>query len=235
LPALLVELVPERFVELRDIGVMGVSGHAATVPITGPSGKKICGNYNNADMSSDGPLEAIGPRLRELRGRRSMTLREVAEATGLTASTLSRLESGQRKPTLELLLPLARLYRVALDEIVEAPPTGDPRVHLKPVRRYGQVMVPLTRRAGGLQALKIVQPPKRDQRPQPRSHEGYAWIYVLNGELRLVLGDNDLVMRAGEGAEFDTHVPHWMASAGHAPVEYLLIYGPQGERMRPVR
>ncbi|MGL6236506.1 MAG: helix-turn-helix domain-containing protein [Segniliparus sp.] len=181
------------------------------------------------------PLDSIGPRLRLLRQRRSMTLRDVAEATAITTSTLSRLESGQRKPTLELLLPLARLYRVALDEIVDAPPTGDPRVHLRPIRRDGKVVVPLTRRPGGLQALKFVHPPSSGEAvPQQRSHEGYIWVYVLNGALRLVLGDKDLVMRAGEVAEFDTRVPHWLASAGPEPVEYIGIYGPNGERMRGV-
>ncbi|EFV14672.1 helix-turn-helix domain-containing protein [Segniliparus rugosus] len=178
-------------------------------------------------------LELIGPRLRRLRQQRAMTLRDVAEATALTTSTLSRLESGQRKPTLELLLPLARLYRVALDDIVDAPPTGDPRVHLKPIRRDGKVIVPLTRRPGGLQALKFVHPPNPDGAvPPQRSHDGYIWIYVLNGALRLVLGDSDIVMRAGEVAEFDTRVPHGLASAGPEPVEYIGIYGPNGERMR---
>ena len=180
-------------------------------------------------------VASIGTRLRRLRQQRSMTLRDVAEGTAIATSTLSRLESGQRKPTLELLLPLARFYRVALDDIVDAPPTGDPRVHLKPIRRDGKVIVPLTRRPGGLQALKFVHPPNPDGSvPAQRSHDGYIWIYVLNGALRLVLGDSDIVMRAGEVAEFDTRVPHGLASAGPEPVEYIGIYGPQGERMQPI-
>ena len=61
------------------------------------------------------------------------TLAALSAATGISVSTLSRLESGQRRPTLELLLPLARAHGVQLDELVGAPPTGDPRVHLRPV------------------------------------------------------------------------------------------------------
>jgi transcriptional regulator with XRE-family HTH domain len=179
------------------------------------------------------PLDAIGPKLRFVRKQRSMTLRDVAEATGITTSTLSRLESGQRKPSLEVLLPLAKLYRVALDDIVAAPPTGDPRVRLQPLHRDGKVVVPLTRPTSGLQALKVVHPPSRgDEQPQLRSHQGYVWTYVLRGALRLVLGDNEIVLEAGEVAEFDTHVPHWFASAGPEPVESIVIYGPNGERMR---
>lgn len=71
-------------------------------------------------------LTAVGPRLRALRRQRGTTLAQLSEATGISLSTLSRLESGQRRPTLELLLPLARAHRVALDELVGAPETGDP-------------------------------------------------------------------------------------------------------------
>jgi transcriptional regulator with XRE-family HTH domain len=104
-------------------------------------------------------LAGVGPRLRALRQARSATLAALANETGLTASTLSRLENGKLRPTLEQLLPLARAHGVPLDDLVAAPPTGDPRVHLRPVRRSGLVMVPLTRRAGGIQAYKVIYPP----------------------------------------------------------------------------
>ena len=75
---------------------------------------------------------AVGPRLRALRRQRETTLSALAETTGISVSTLSRLESGRRRPTLELLLPLAEAYGVPLDDLVGAPATGDPRVHLRP-------------------------------------------------------------------------------------------------------
>jgi transcriptional regulator with XRE-family HTH domain len=175
-------------------------------------------------------LTAVGPRLRALRGRRGTTLAALSSATGISVSTLSRLESGQRRPTLELLLPLARAHEVPLDELVGAPPTGDPRLRLTPVQRGGRTMVPLTRRPGGLQAYKMLIPATGGP-VQQQSHEGYEWMYVLNGRLRLVLGELDLVMTAGEAAEFDTHTPHWFGSAGPGTVELLVLFGPQGERM----
>ncbi|MEU7812422.1 cupin domain-containing protein, partial [Pseudonocardia sp. NPDC049154] len=98
------------------------------------------------------------------------------------------------------------------------------------VHRSGRTFVPLTRRAGGLQAFKMICPPGRDEQPDPRTHEGYEWLYVLEGRLRLVLGDRDLVLKPGEAAEFDTHVPHWFGSADERPVELLSLFGTQGER-----
>ncbi|MFE6779938.1 helix-turn-helix domain-containing protein [Streptomyces sp. NPDC057702] len=179
-------------------------------------------------------LTGVGPRLRALRTARGLTLAQLGEATGISLSTLSRLESGQREPTLKLLLPLARTHGVPLDELVGAPATGDPRVHPRPFTRHGQTWIPLTRFLGGLHAYKQilpVRPPDERGRPAQGSHEGYEWLYVLSGRLLLALGDHDLVLTAGEAAEFDTRTPHGVANAGDHPVEWLALYGAQGERM----
>jgi transcriptional regulator with XRE-family HTH domain len=176
-------------------------------------------------------LAGVGTRLRQLRTQRQRTLADVSAETGISPSTLSRLESGTRRPTLELLLPLARAYGVTLDELVDAPPTGDPRIHLRPVSRHGMTMVPLSRQATGIQAYKLVIPGTRRRRePDQQSHEGYEWLYVLDGRLRLVLGEHDVVLAAGEAAEFDTRVPHCFGAADHQPVEFLCLFGKQGER-----
>ncbi len=177
-------------------------------------------------------LQAVGPRLRALRQEHDLTLAELAAATGISVSTLSRLEVGRRRPTLELLLPLARTYRVPLDELVDAPETGDPRVHLKPFRRHGSTFVPLTRRPGGVQAFKQILPAGRwPDDPQPTTHEGYEWMYVLSGQVRLLLGAQDLTLTAGEVVEFDTRVPHFVGNPGPGPAEVLNLFGRQGERM----
>ncbi|MER7578414.1 XRE family transcriptional regulator [Kitasatospora sp. NPDC097691] len=185
------------------------------------------------DEEFENVLTTVGPRLRALRRERGTTLAKLAAATGISLSTLSRLESGQRKPTLELLLPLAREYRVPLDELVGAPATGDPRIHPRPVTRNGQTIIPLTRHLGGMHAFKHIIPPGRNTEPEPelKVHEGYEWLYVLSGRLRLVLGSRDLVLTAGEAAEFDTRTPHAFGNAGPQPVEFLSLFGPQGERM----
>nr|WP_246372668.1 XRE family transcriptional regulator [Nocardioides pelophilus] len=180
----------------------------------------------------DDAMDAVGPRLKHLRLRRDITLTRLADETGISISTLSRLEAGLRRPTLEQLLPLARFYGVTLDSLVDAPRTADPRVDLRPLScSDGSVIIPLTRRPGGIQAYKFVLPPGRDDAVADlRSHEGFDWAYVLNGTLRLVLGDQDLLLKAGEAAEFDTRTPHWFGATSRGPVEYLSLVGRQGER-----
>jgi transcriptional regulator with XRE-family HTH domain len=177
-------------------------------------------------------LDAVGPRLKRLRLHRDITLAELAEQTGISVSTLSRLETGLRRPTLEQLLPLARAYGVTLDDLVDAPPTGDPRITLRPITlNDGSTILPLTRRPGGIQAYKFVLPAGDDARePERRTHEGYDWVYVLNGTLRLALGEHDLILQPGDAAEFDTRTPHWFGATSSGPVEFLSLIGKQGER-----
>jgi transcriptional regulator with XRE-family HTH domain len=175
-------------------------------------------------------LALVGPRLKRLRQERGATLAALARATGISVSTLSRLESGLRRPTLELLLPIARAHQVSLDDLVGDLLVEDPRVPTRPRRAGDAMVVPLTRHAGGLQAFKMTIPATR-RRPDPRTHQGYEWLYVLSGRLRLVLAHHDLVLEASQAAEFDTRVPHWFGSTGDGPVELLSLFGPQGERV----
>jgi len=81
-----------------------------------------------------------------------------------------------------------------------------------------------------VQAWKIVIPASQTN-PQPRAHDGFEWLYVLSGRMRLVLGEQDLVLGVGEVVDFQTQVSHWFGSTGDGPAEVLSIFGRPGERM----
>ncbi|MFD3514809.1 helix-turn-helix domain-containing protein [Streptomyces sp. NPDC058657] len=181
-------------------------------------------------------LAAMGPGLRAARERHGATLTGVSRATGISPSTLSRIETGRRRPTLEVVLRLAKEYGVSLDELAGHTP-APARPGTAP-RSFGdgKAVLPLTRYVGGLHAHKHVLPAveERPARPRQVSHEGYEWLCVLYGRLWLALGGQDLVLAAGDVAEFDTRTPHGVANAGPGgPAEYLIMFGPQGERPRP--
>jgi quercetin dioxygenase-like cupin family protein len=91
-------------------------------------------------------------------------------------------------------------------------------------------VVPLTRQPRGLHVWKVVLPPGRKE-PELRTHEAYEWLYVLAGQMRLILAEHDITMGPGEVAEFDTQLPHWFGAAGDEPVEILSLLGRQGERI----
>ena len=189
-------------------------------------------NWQTAVMDDiDRTLAGVGPRLRALRTRRELTLAEVSRASGISVSTLSRLEAGERRAALELLLPRARVYGVPFDELVDAPPVGDPRVHIRPVPHRGGVLLPLSRGAGGIRVVKQVLPPNPRERIEQKTHRGVEWLYVISGRLRLVLEGQEYLLAPGEAAEFDTRTPHWIGAAGERPVELLHLSGPDGQRI----
>ncbi|OZB82689.1 MAG: XRE family transcriptional regulator [Microbacterium sp. 14-71-5] len=182
----------------------------------------------NADLAA--ALDGIGPRLQRIRTGRGLTLAEVAELAGTSASTISRLESGVRRPGLELLFPLARAYGMSLDDLIGAPEFGDPRVQLRPRRRNGRIVIPLSRNPGGVKAWKVVMPVE-DGPGALRTHDGSEWIYVLSGRIRLIVGKRDLVLGPGEVADFDTRTPHWFGATGAAPAEILSLFDRNGARV----
>ncbi len=174
-------------------------------------------------------LREVAVRLRAARLDRGWTLEALAARAGMSASTLSRLESGKRQASLELLLPLTRQLEMSLDDLV-APPNRDPRVRRPVIRRDGLVIAPLAPEGAPIHTYKVTYPPTDDP-PEPRVHDGYEWLYVLSGRLRLILGDQNLILTRGEAAEFDTRVPHSMSAAGARPAQVLSIFNDNGMKM----
>ncbi|MFE2107603.1 helix-turn-helix domain-containing protein [Kitasatospora sp. NPDC059463] len=179
----------------------------------------------------------MGPRLRAARERRGATLAAVGRATGISTSTLSRIETGRRSPTLDVLLRLSEEYGASLDELAGRTPTPAAEPQVRAPLSFGdaKAVLPLTRYVGGLHVHKHVLPALDGPATRPRqvSHDGYEWLCVLYGRLWLALAGQDLVLTPGEVAEFDTRTPHGTANAGPGgPVEYLVVFGPQGERLR---
>jgi quercetin dioxygenase-like cupin family protein len=148
----------------------------------------------------------------------------------MDASTLSRLESGARRVTLDHLPPLARALGVRADDLLAAAHADDPRVRSRARTRDAMTFWPLSHHeSSGRHAFKIRLTRSR-RTPTLRTHEGHEWLYVLSGRLRLVLGDQDLVLSPGEAAEFSTWTPHWMGVVDE-PTEIIAIFGPHGERV----
>ncbi len=174
-------------------------------------------------------LDQVGPRLRAARLARALTLEDLAEAAGMSTSTLSRLETGKRQASLELLVPLTKQLGIRIDDLIQ-PEVRDPRVRRSVIHRDGLIIVPLAPEGAAVHTFKITYPPV-DTLPELREHDGYEWLYVLTGRLRLRLGEQDLILTRGEAAEFDTRVPHAMSAAGGKPAQVISIFNGEGVRM----
>lgn len=186
-----------------------------------------------ANPEDDDIESRVRRRLRELRTQRGMTLEDVACAADIDISTLSRLESGKRRFALDHLPRLAAALSISTDELMRAPEAEDPRVRGASHSRDGITYWPLTRGgpAGGLHTFKIrVSTRRRTPPAELPVHDGQEWLYVLSGNLRLLLGDRDFTIKPGEAVEFSTWTPHWFGTVD-GPVEAIAIFGPHGERL----
>jgi transcriptional regulator with XRE-family HTH domain len=167
-------------------------------------------------------------RLRSIRTTLGYSLDDLAARTHLSPSTISRVETGKRTLSLDVLVPLASALQISLDSLFEVP--GDEDVVIRPVRHeeHGRTTWPLSRADGRTLAVKTRIEAGHDC-PEQRVHPGYDWFVVLEGSVRLWLGDRQIDVHAGEAAEFSTMTPHAM-TAIDGPAELIQIVDREGQR-----
>ena len=172
-------------------------------------------------MATDDVEEHVRARVRQLRFERGMSLRALSVTTGISAATLSRLETGRRRITVTHLALLAVAFGVDAGTLLGAVPADE-----RPRARDGRLWDPIgPQRTRGRRVYRIEIPPGGT--PHLHSHEGHQWLYVLDGRVRLVVEDDDRVLRCGDAAEFDTWRPHWLGAVGRT-AQALVIFSPEG-------
>ncbi|GAA2761651.1 MULTISPECIES: helix-turn-helix domain-containing protein [Streptomyces] len=174
-----------------------------------------------------GALPAVAPQLRALRRQASLTLEAAARAAGLSPAHLSRLETGQRQPSLPMLLALARVYGTTVSELLgETVAERDSVIRaadMEPTAAGGWTYWQAGAPGRGMQALRV-HVPHGSQGDIVRVHPGEEWLHVLRGRLRLRLGDTTHRLAAGDSAHFDSLTPHRIAAEDHDGVELLFVH-----------
>lgn len=180
-------------------------------------------------MAGGGEVEqVVRSRLRSLRHTLGLSLGELAERTNLSPSTISRVETGKRSISLDILLPLASALQVDLDALLDVRSDDDVVIRPAPSRARGRTTWTLSRPTGNTVAVKLRIEPSRTA-PEPRVHPGYDWFFVLEGRVRLLLGEREIVVETGEAAEFATMTPH-AVDAIDGPAELIMLFDREGQR-----
>jgi transcriptional regulator with XRE-family HTH domain len=180
-------------------------------------------------MSPPSVIEnVVRTRLRSLRTTLGLSLDDLAARTQLSPSTISRVETGRRALSLDILVSLARGLQVDLDALLESAEGADDVV-IRPAANeaHGRTTWMLSRPDSSTVALKMRLDPA--PLPAPRVHPGYDWFFVLEGRVQLVLGERTIVVEAGQAAEFSTMTPHAFAALD-APAELITIVNRDGLR-----
>lgn len=180
-------------------------------------------------MTEAGDIETLArSRLRSMRTTLGYSLDELAERTHLSPSTISRVETGKRTLSLDVVVPLANALQISLDMLFEVPSDDD--VVIRPVGHSSGTRTtwPLSRPDGRTVAIKMRLEPS-PERPSQRVHPGHDWFLVLEGRVRLWLGEREVDVEVGEAAEFATMVPHAI-TALDGPAELIMIFDREGQR-----
>lgn len=170
----------------------------------------------------------VRTRLRSLRTTMGWSLDELAARTNLSPSTISRIETGKRTISLDVLLPLATALHVDLDSLLDVRSDDDVVIRPQPSNVGGHTTWMLSRPTGNTIALKMRLEPTSGPIEQ-RVHPGHDWFFVIEGRVRLLLGDRQIVVDTGEAAEFSTMTPH-ACTAIDAPAEVIMIVDRDGQR-----
>jgi transcriptional regulator with XRE-family HTH domain len=173
--------------------------------------------------------EVVRTRLRSLRNTLGLSLDELAARTNLSPSTISRVETGKRTISLDILLPLAAALQVDLDVLLDVRSDDDVVIRPAPNRSGGRTTWMLSRPTGSTLAVKMRLEPTR-RAPQPRVHPGHDWFFVIEGRVRLSLGEREIIVETGEAAEFATMTPHALAAID-GPAELIAIFDRDGHRV----
>lgn len=180
-----------------------------------------------ADRAAADALPAVAPQLRSLRRQATLTLEAAARAAGLSPAHLSRLETGQRQPSLPMLLALARVYGTTVAELLgETVAARDAVIRaadMEPTAAGGWTYWQAGAPARGMQALRV-HVPHGSQGDIVRVHPGEEWLHVLRGRLRLRLGDTTHQLAPGDSAHFDSLTPHRIAAQDPDGVELLFVH-----------
>lgn len=170
--------------------------------------------------------ELVRNRLRAVRHHRGLSLDELAERSGVGASTISRIETGKRSVSLDVLVPLARELGLGVDELLASEDNDDVVIRPRPNDWDGMTVWPLSKPSSQMAAFKIRFDPL-EQQPEPQVHPGHDWMFVLDGSVELTLGERRIIVEQGESAEFSTMTPHAVRATDH-PAEVIMVFDRNG-------
>jgi len=180
-------------------------------------------------VTFDDVENTVRARLRSLRQALGWSLDDLAERSHLSASTISRIETGKRTISLDILLALASALHVDVNALIDAHRDDDDIIiRPSPARWSGVTIWPLSRPTSSTNAIKMRLDPAA-KRPDPQVHPGHDWLFVLSGRLQLTISERQLIVNTGEAAEFSTMAPHAI-DAIDEPAEFIMVLDRDDQR-----
>src|SRR5262245_37861498 len=174
----------------------------------------------------------VGAQLRSLRKERGLSLEQVADATGVSRSFLSLVETGRSDITLGRLMRLVQFYEIRISDLLPEPPSSDPRV----VRAYERKRVSSPNE--GIDVYLLTHDTDRVMMPiltvfepggentEHNVHAGEEFVHVIEGALLIELDEERIILREGDSAYYRADRPHLMRNVGEGATRLLEVMTP---------
>jgi transcriptional regulator with XRE-family HTH domain len=185
--------------------------------------------------------ESLGNRLRELRRQQALSLRALAEKSGLSANTLSLIENGKTSPSVATLQQIALALSIPITSFFEKHANHDPVIFTQNDKRIGTAfshgrLEELGSGVGtdGLQPFVVNFDPRADSGPQPLTHEGNEFIFCLKGRVLYSVMGQEYTLEQGDSLLFSSKVPHTWHNPLDETSRVIIVMSTAEEPRRPV-
>jgi transcriptional regulator with XRE-family HTH domain len=186
------------------------------------------------------PLIDVGHNLRGLRAKQGLSIRLLAELSGLNVNTLSMIENGKSSPSVSTLQQLARALSIPITSFFETDTVKNNISYQKSGQRIqaafshgalADLGAGLTIQGG--QPLLVTLEPKANSGPTPIVHTGHEFVFCLEGRLSYTIENHVYILDPGDSLLFEAHLPHFWQNVGESASQSLLIMCPADESDHP--
>ena len=183
--------------------------------------------------------ESLGNRLRDLRRDQGLSLRALAEKSGLSANTLSLIENGKTSPSVATLQQIALALNIPITAFFEAQSSRDPVIHTRRGHRTSSAfrhgrLEELGSGVGneGLQPFIVTFDPRADSGPQPLSHDGSEFVMCMSGRVIYNVAGEDYTLEPGDSLLFSSRIPHTWFNPLDEPSQVMIVMATADEPRR---
>jgi transcriptional regulator with XRE-family HTH domain/predicted Fe-Mo cluster-binding NifX family protein len=196
---------------------------------------------DQTNQNNETPAELlVGRKLREMRMRRLLSLRALADRSGLNINTLSLIENGKSSPSVSTLQQLAQALDVPIASFFESETTEKSVVFTlaeqRPQAAFGRTrMENLGKDLKGnrVQPFSVTLKPGAGSGDQPIVHTGFEFVYCLIGTVQYQIDGQEYSLKPGDSLVFEAHLPHCWQNNGEETAQILLVLYPADEREEP--
>jgi transcriptional regulator with XRE-family HTH domain len=186
------------------------------------------------------PEVLVGRKLRELRNRKGLSLRALAERSGLNINTLSLVENGKSSPSVSTLQQLALALEVPIATFFESEPVEKRVVFTaadqRPVAAFGNMLMQNLGKdlvGNAVQPFVVTLKPGAGSGDRMIVHTGHEVVYCLSGSIQYQIEQNEIILKPGDSLVFEAHLPHCWENKREDTAQILLILYPSDEREKP--